>query len=158
VSTFLTILAGVVIYIIGQVLQEIWLYPLQQYKKLKSDISFTLAYLADKIARPIHVNDDNKDLVIQYQNAANDLLKMGCQLRGFQETIYFFHIGIPKKKKLISASKELVDLAAGIYLQDGRDTCDADGASAIDEIVEMNLQGAANVRSLLRLYSQRDAK
>ena len=156
-DTILAIISGVVVYILGQVLQEIWLFPLQQYKKLKSDISFNLMYYSKVFTKIISENDNNNELIIQHNNAALELRKLGCQLRGFLETIYWFHIGIPKKKKLSSASKELIDLSDGMFYKGDIDSVDSEGISAVDELIEMNLQSAINVRSLLGLYTQRKA-
>lgn len=41
-----TVVSGVLVYIIGEVLQTIWLSPLQKYKQIKHDVAVALSYHA----------------------------------------------------------------------------------------------------------------
>ena len=45
-ETLGTIVAGVIVYVICEYLKEIWLQPLQYYKRLKAEISRLLVFYA----------------------------------------------------------------------------------------------------------------
>ena len=52
-----TIIAGVVVFVICECLKEVWLNPLQEYKKLKSKVSRELIASAMYYANPITHSD-----------------------------------------------------------------------------------------------------
>ena len=57
-SIIITVISGVLVFIIGQILKEIWLTPLQEYKKLKSKISFSLSYYAQYYSNVVDTDTD----------------------------------------------------------------------------------------------------
>ena len=44
ITCVLTIVSGVLVYIIGEIVQTIWLHPLQKYKEIKHDIEVSLSF------------------------------------------------------------------------------------------------------------------
>lgn len=45
-AILITVVSGVLVYIIGEILQTVWLTPLQKFKAIKHDIAVTLTFYA----------------------------------------------------------------------------------------------------------------
>ena len=45
-TIIITVVSGVLVYIIGEILQTVWLAPLQKFKSIKHDVSVALTYYA----------------------------------------------------------------------------------------------------------------
>lgn len=45
-AIIITVVSGVLVYIIGEILQTVWLAPLQKFKSIKHDVSVALTYYA----------------------------------------------------------------------------------------------------------------
>lgn len=110
-TSSLTVVSGVIVYIIGEVLQTIWLSPLQKYKDIKHDVAVTLTYYARDYSNVVDVKDNNNcrfDVI----NEVSDKLRMAsCELTGYIETLSWMKIGIPPKDDLKEAAEYLMGLS-----------------------------------------------
>ena len=112
VSIIVTVISGVLVFIIGQILTNIWLTPLRQYKELKKEVVYKLPYYANLYSNVIDLADysDSDKFVEEFKLASDELRKLSCSLKGFAETISWFRIGIPSPKVL----NEVADLIMGL--------------------------------------------
>jgi hypothetical protein len=69
-TPFITIISGVVIFILGQLFIEYFLKPLQRYKQLRAKAAYCLTYYANKYDASY---DDSKDTSIKYRELAAEL-------------------------------------------------------------------------------------
>ena len=92
VSIIVTVISGVLVFIIGQILTSIWLTPLQQYKELKKEVVYKLSYYANLYSNAIDLADysDSDKFVEEFKLASDELRKLSCSLKGFAETISWF--------------------------------------------------------------------
>lgn len=115
-TCLITIISGVVVFIIGQYLFSMWIQPLQKYKELRQKISYCLTYYAQYYS---NVKNKTTDIslpnVQPYLTGADEIRKLASELRGFSETIPWFHLGIPKKEVLFEVSSELIGLSNSFF-------------------------------------------
>lgn len=114
-TILLTVISGVLVYILSEIMKEIWLSPLQKYKALKHDISYKLAYYARYYSNVIDMAHGDDALVEKYRAAGDDLRCLACELRGFIETLSWFKPMIPSRVDLYDAARELMGLSNGLF-------------------------------------------
>lgn len=114
-SSLITIVCGVVVFIIGQYLFSLWIQPLQKFKELKQEVSYQLTFYARYYMNVAIRNIDIKKSYEEYEKASDDLRMLASKVRGFSQTISWIHFGIPKKKVLFEVSKELIGLSNGFF-------------------------------------------
>ena len=110
-----TVVSGVLVYIIGEMLQTIWLAPLQKYKEIKHDVAVALSFYAREYTNVIDFACANEKQLEEYREVCDTLRKLSCEIKGFIETLSWFKIGIPSKKKLSEASDSLMILSNSLF-------------------------------------------
>ena len=106
-ETSSTIIAGVVVFVICEWAKEVWLTPLQEFKKLKAKVSYALVMYAQYFANPAQPAEISEE----YKIASNDMRVIASELVAFMECIPFIHLGIPSPKKIKEASSNLIGLS-----------------------------------------------
>ena len=107
-----TIIAGVVVFVACEWLKEVWLSPLQEYKKLKAKTSQILIQYAHFYSNPLTIfNGTNED----YDKASTEIRILASELSAFTEIMPFIHIGIPSAKHIAEASKNLIGISNSFY-------------------------------------------
>ena len=112
----ITVISGVLVFIIGQYLLTIWVQPLQKYKELKQKISYSLTYYARYYNNVL--DNAHRSLLEEtslYENGSDEIRKLASELRGFAETISWIHFGIPNKKVLYETSEKLIGLSNSFF-------------------------------------------
>ena len=114
-ATLATIVSGVLVYIIGELLQTIWLSPLQKYKRIKHDVAVALSYHARVYVNVVDIAHIDNAVKKEYCEVSDKLRSLSCDISGFIETLSWFKIGIPSKKKLRDASDLLMLLSNSLF-------------------------------------------
>lgn len=115
ITCVLTIVSGVLVYIIGEIVQTIWLHPLQKYKEIKHDIAVSLSFYAriyTNVVDPAKCGSDEKK---NYLEVSEKLRYLSCELKGYIETLSWFKCCIPSKKKLSEAADLLMSLSNSLF-------------------------------------------
>ncbi len=113
-SVVITVISGVLVYLIGEVLNEVWLKPLQQYKELKQKIASDIIFYGDCSFNG--KADTYTESFRQKGKEAEQKYRMdAAELAGFAETISWIRVGIPSKKKLNEASKALIGMSNVLF-------------------------------------------
>lgn len=137
-ETFLTVISGVIVYVLGQYIKEIWLDRLQEYKAIKAKIAKALVYYANYYSN-LHIGATPNE---KYEKASDEIRQLASELTAFAETIYWFRLGIPKPKILKEASSNLIGLSNRFY---------APTTDSVLRYIEHNDHAAKEVRRLLNL-------
>ena len=132
-----TILSGVVVYLLGQYFQVVWLVPLQEYKKIRAEIARKLLFYANIYTDVVKTGENYKD---EHIEAMSQLRIVAADLEGYIQTLYWFKPGIPSKKKLSQAVGNIVGLSNSF-----RGSCPS-------KLNEMNHHRANEIRKLLKIY------
>lgn len=86
----LTILSGVIVFVLSQFCLELWIKPRVEYKKTISKIIYSLSYYANVISNPMIIHRDKqleefKDFInSKHAQASEELRKLGCEVITFR--------------------------------------------------------------------------
>lgn len=144
-SIIITVISGVLVFIIGQIFKEIWLTPLQEYKKLKAKISFSLSYYAQYYSNAVDFATCGEKTKKIYMDASDEMRKISCELDGFIETLSWFKPCIPKKKKLYEASREIIGISNGFFCPYNSDRTETR--------INYNIKSRDSIYKLLKIYT-----
>ena len=117
-TIFLTILTGVLVFVVGRFIEKLFIDPMKEHKMVIAEIYDGLIYHADKISNPL-VNgpDTNPDALKVYQQASDELRRMSTKLRAATFNVngaYGFYrllFNAPKKSDINVACRDLIALA-----------------------------------------------
>jgi len=138
-TIFLTIIAGVITYVIGQLIMQLIIEPVHELKKVISNISLSLIEYANVYSNPgVWGEEKEKDV-------SNILRKLSSQLNAHlylipKYTLVATIFGLPSKDNLIQASKNLIGLSNSVF------------ASAA-KLATLNAEKADKTCSLLGIYT-----
>ena len=138
----LTVVGGIIVFIIIEYLKEVWLMPFQEYKKIKQQISYALTYYANLYTNTIVLSEATKKGRAQYSTASDNVRDLACKLGSFNETLSWFRMGIPSSKIILDASSCLIGLSNSFFCNGNEDFHSRD---------ETNIQRAQTVKSYLKL-------
>ena len=142
-----TVVSGVVVYILGEILQTVWIEPLQKYKQLKREVSWALSYYANVYTNVMDQAVAPETIKSEYTAVSANLRKLSCDVRSFVETLSWFRLGIPPKKRMVEAAEELMLLSNSLYSPYETAPSSADGFE--------NKQAADRIYSALGVYRKK---
>ena len=142
-TIFITVLSGVLVFAISEWLKEIWLTPLQNYKKLRGDVSKALTMHARYYYNPVNIADHDNKLPDDYKTASEELRMLASELRAFIETLSWCKFGIPSKGDLYDASAHLIGLSNSMMVPYN---------SHFDRRLDNTIENENRVKPLLRIY------
>ena len=142
-TIFVTVFSGVLVFAISEWLKEIWLTPLQNYKKLRGDVSKALTMHARYYYNPVDIADHDNKLPDDYKAAAEELRMLASELRAFIETLSWCKLGIPSKGDLYDASAHLIGLSNSMMVPYN---------SHFDRRLDNTIENENRVKRLLRIY------
>lgn len=143
-ETFMTIIAGVGVFALSEWLKEVWLMPLQEYKKLKSKVSYLLILHAQYYANPIAKLDLRAD---DYEKASASIRELAAELAAYAEIVPLFHAGIPNAKSVRKAAAELIGISNGFFVSN---------EERIIDVSKHNSKACDEVKKLLKLRGMVD--
>ena len=111
----ITVISGVLVYMSGELLNTIWLRPLQEYKIIKSSIAKNLVFYANVYTNTSDGMIENEEWKKLRSDASDKLRWLAAELDGFIQTLSFIKIGIPKKVALKKGSGLLIFLSNSMY-------------------------------------------
>jgi hypothetical protein len=148
-TVFLTVVSGVIvgvfIFVFSECLKEIWLTPLQEYKKIKSRVSYTLTFYASIYSNPLPSSQTVNKIPDNYEQASIELRKLASELRAFIETLSFFKPLIPKRKILFKTSADLIGLSNNLSAP----------KDSIYKHIEFNTKRESNICENLKIYKEK---
>lgn len=111
-----TILGGVLIYVIGQLLSKFLIDPAHELKKVIGEVRFNLAFYAPIIHTPIARTEERSD------KAYEALLKGSCELLAKVNAIPFYGLVsrisfgfLPSKECILEAATQLRGLSTYVH-------------------------------------------
>lgn len=134
-NTFLTIISGIIVFIISQLIMEFIIKPKEEFNKIKGEILCNLKMYDNLIANPLEYSslkelEDKK----YYLDASKDIRLMASKLAGILET----HPIVCNKKKYYLIVNDLIGLSNGLCknIKSNIDLCDKNEKS-ITEIYKI---------------------
>ena len=111
---FITVIGGVLVFILGQLFNEYFLKPIQEYKKIRAKVAYSLTLYANLYMNPVHPDHRNPE----YDNAILETRKLAAEIDAFIELRPSGNLFIPKKSNLKSASRSLIGISNGFYYRE----------------------------------------
>lgn len=113
-TLFTTIFAGVSVFILGQIFLKWMIEPIQELRKVITEIIFYLA-IDYSIIHNAHIVDKEEAL-----SSRKNLKRLGASLLSRQELIPFYEISskifrLPKRKDIIFSSERLSQMSNSIF-------------------------------------------
>lgn len=139
---FWTVLAGVIVFIAGQLFIELFIRPWQRYKEIRAKVAYCLVMYAKDYGNPIELKRFSELLEAKRPKAeknmesGDELRKLASEIAGFAEEKWFFY---PSKRKIHEVAAHLIGLSNNLV------NPDPDIAAA------QNNERARQIRELLRL-------
>jgi len=142
-AIIIAVVSGVLVYLVGEMIREIWLLPLQQFKQLKCSISYNLVFYANKYTNLCDRINAKPDEFAEYNDASLTFRKLASELSGFIDTLAWFKPSLPKVEDLRIASKNLMAISNNFFYSGNPNQC----ISTIDR----NIKSAEYVRKHINL-------
>ena len=136
----LTVISGVLVFLIGEMFTVVWLNPLQEYKRIKHDIAKMLSYYANVYTNVIDNSEQCESWKQEHVDAGDKMRDLSCELEGFIQTLSWMKIGIPSKRNLKEASGMLMYLSNCMFDPNKFQQC------------AENKNTANQLRALLKIY------
>lgn len=112
-ETFLTVISGVLVFVLSQLFNDYWLKPTHRYKDLRSRIAYSLVLYANLYMNPVEYK-----LALQTEErekASTDLRKLAAEVCAMAEIRPLGNVFILNKKALSEVSRRLIGLPNNIY-------------------------------------------
>lgn len=138
-TTFITVLSGVLVYVISQLLLELYINPKKKYKELRERIIYLITLYCCYYHSPYNLLDENRNIrgKGEYEEASSEMRKIGAELAGYIGTIP--RIRKKKIKKLKEVVGAIIGISNGFYIISKYfDTFEAN--SECEEIIKRNLK------------------
>lgn len=110
-ETFWTIISGVLVFILSQILMEKVLKPREKFKNIKGKIFYLITLYANLIFNPCRLKDEDKDIRNNYKEASIEIRKIASEFAGLIES----HPIICKKKKYNDIVSNLIGISNGLF-------------------------------------------
>ena len=110
-QTFVTVISGVLVFVLTQLYTEFCLRPMQEYKNLKGKIAKALVLYANLYANPIkNMIGENSHY---WREAEDEVRNLAAEVEAFAEIkpVRFLAPSIPNRYKLKEASRSLIGLS-----------------------------------------------
>ena len=112
-NTFLTILSGVIVFIISQIIFEFIIKPREEFNKLKGEIICCLTMYDNIIANPlIYSNINEVRDCKEYLDASKNIRFISSRFAGILES----HKFVCRKKKYYSVTSNLIRISNNLWI------------------------------------------
>lgn len=113
-TTFLTVVSGVIVYAISQIILECIINPRKQFKMLRQRIIYAITLYCCYYTNPYNpFKEENVRMKEEYDLASSEMRKIGAELAGYIGTIPKFRKR--KIKKLDNVLHALIGISNGFY-------------------------------------------
>lgn len=141
-NVFWTVLAGVIVFVAGQLFIELFIRPWQRYKEIRAKVAYCLVMYANDYGNPMEAKKFSESLCAggpkaeKYMETGDELRKLASEMAGFAEEKWFFH---PSKRKIHEVAANLIGLSNNLV------------SPHPDIAADHNSKRARQIRELLRL-------
>lgn len=116
-GVFITVLSGVLVYILSQLFTEFILRPIQDYKKLKGKVAKELVFYAHYYSNPQKIGTAQD--FPAWKAAGEAMRELASEVSAFAEIkpLYpFAFYAIPTKKRLLDAARHLMGMSNDFFI------------------------------------------
>ncbi|RKE24357.1 hypothetical protein B0G76_8240 [Paraburkholderia sp. BL23I1N1] len=130
-TSVITIVGGVIVYVIGQLVSKILIEPVHELKQAVGEVRFNLAFHAATILTPAARNEERS------QKAYEALMRSSCDLLARAEAIRCFPVAsmffsLPSQESIRIAAKQIRGLSTYVH---GSQSTETDSSDAVGKLV-----------------------
>ncbi len=140
-NTFFTVISGVLVFVLCQLFNEYFLKPIQDYKKIRSKIAYSLTLYAYLYMNPVKFERK----VDNIEQASYELRRLAAEVDAMIELRPFGNVFIPKREVLARVSRNLIGLSNGFY-----------GNSDLEHTAKVNDSSRKEIYMLLNMKSHKE--
>lgn len=104
----LTIIGGVIIFVAGQLINELWIKPYIKYKKIIGEIDEELIFSSDIYTNPGHIKDNKLKLKL-YRIASRRLRRLASKFAACYRSLGLIKCLIKMKKVVNEENKDIIE-------------------------------------------------
>lgn len=142
-----SVISGLLIFALSQLLLTLSLQPYAEYKKIKSKIAYALTFYAN-IVYSTSKNDSTQEASKYFRAAASELAA-SIQLISFYQLLRIVR-AVPSKDKIVSVTKALISLSNCVGVNAG------EGNRELHENIKDDINTIKKVLKLKNLLDQKD--
>ena len=139
-----TVTGGILVFVIGQMIQRLAIEPIQELRKTISQVRFTLLFHAPVIFTPISRTEERSNAAYAALMHSSCDLIMRADAIPFYSTFSDFFQLFPKKSQVIEAAKWLRALSTYVHETDNRANDHIDQVRGLTKKVEALLAIASD--------------
>lgn len=115
-TTFITVLSGVLVYVLSQFVLECIINPKKKYKQLRERIIYTITLYCCYYHSPYNLLDENQNVTgkERYEEGSKEMRKIGAELAGYIGTVP--GIRFKKRKKLKEVLGAIIGISNGFFI------------------------------------------
>lgn len=137
-TIFVTVMSGVLTYVLGQVVVKLVIEPVQEFKKTIGKVAHALVMRANVTSNPGVGTSDVLD------STSEELRTLSSDLHTHLRLIPYFSLsakifGLPSQQEVLQASSSLIGLSNGVH-------------TVRENTYGMNANGVKKIRDSLRIY------
>lgn len=120
-TSSLTVLGGVIVFVVGQILSKTIIEPIHDIKKTIGELDFVLVFHAPAIHTPIGKREDEDKAQEALRKIASDLRSKLRVVPLYRFWSIFSCCALPKQKDLLAAATHLIGLSNSVHKDDRTD-------------------------------------
>lgn len=153
------VVGGVIVFVIGEVIQSLYVLPLTKYNDLRSEACYCLVHYANAYMNPC---GRGESLSEWHKEAGNELRKLSSKMEAFAQENKFFATGaIPSKQNLQEVASWIRRISNNLSSNDGDRTITTNrrDQNAIKLYLSLDVEDYTGLDSMVRdKHFQRIAK
>ena len=139
-TSMLTILVGVVVFVIGQLLSKFLIEPVHELRKAIGEVRYNLLFFAPDILTPIGRTRESSDKVCDaLRKNSSDLYIRSEAIPFYPLVSWVFRGSVPPREKVMDAAKWLRGLSTYMHETDEKANSHIEDVSSIVKRIERNL-------------------
>jgi hypothetical protein len=143
-TVFLTVLSGVITFVLGQLIIKLLVDPVHDFRRTVADIALALIEHANVYANPGVAGSEIENKV------SDELRRLSSRLNAQMYLILYYPItarifGLPSREKIVDTASNLIGLSNGVL-------------QSASDLVLVNVERADKIRDVLGIFISENEK
>lgn len=137
-TVFITVLSGVITFVLGQLILKLLIDPVHDFRRTVADIALALTEYANVYANPGVASRELKE------KSSEELRRLSSRINAQMYLIPYYRItakifGLPSRDKVVDAASNLIGLSNGVF-------------ESASYLVLVNVERVGKIHNALRIF------